>query len=223
MRPQKAIAAVLTFFTFGFGVSQAIAEDIAANLNVLNEYTIIGDKNFLTDFTPFNTDGSINVVVEIPTGTIAKWEVTKPDGVLKWEFKNGKPRKVNYLGYPGNYGMIPRTLIAKDDGGDGDALDVIVLGEAMPRGTVVKARVIGVLKLLDDGEVDDKILAVLESSRLTSVKSPDEMNIKFPGILTIIKTWFESYKGPGKMKSNGFASRVEAIETIKAASASFGD
>ena len=148
MRPQKAIAAVLTFFTFGFGVSQAIAEDIAANLNVLNEYTIIGDKNFLTDFTPFNTDGSINVVVEIPTGTIAKWEVTKPDGVLKWEFKNGKPRKVNYLGYPGNYGMIPRTLIAKDDGGDGDALDVIVLGEAMPRGTVVKARVIGVLKLL---------------------------------------------------------------------------
>ena len=38
----------------------------------------------------------------------------------KWEFRDGKPRVVAYLGYPGNYGMIPRTLLPKEHGGDGD-------------------------------------------------------------------------------------------------------
>ena len=46
-----------------------------------------------------------------------------------------KPREVKYLGYPGNYGMIPRTLLPKELGGDGDPLDVIVLGPAVERGS----------------------------------------------------------------------------------------
>lgn len=41
---------------------------------------------------------------------------------MKWEFKKGKPRVVSYLGYPGNYGMIPKTLLSKESAGDGDPL-----------------------------------------------------------------------------------------------------
>ena len=93
---------------------------IAPGLRAVDEYTIIGPKNFLSDYSPKNSDGTINVVVEIPTGTIAKWEVTKPEGKLEWEFKEGKPRIVKYLGYPGNYGMIPRSILPKELGGDGD-------------------------------------------------------------------------------------------------------
>ncbi len=119
------IAAIFAGLTLVTGTQ---AETIAPNLRLIDSYTIVGPKNFLTDYEPVNRDGTINVVVEIPTGTTAKWEVTKPDGKLQWEFKRGKPRVVKYLGYPGNYGMLPRTLLAKEDGGDGDPLDVIVLG-----------------------------------------------------------------------------------------------
>ena len=124
-------------------------------------HTLVGPKNFLKDFEPINSDGTINVVIEIPAGTAAKWEVDKKDGSLKWEFKEGKPRIVKYLGYPGNYGMVPQTLLSKELGGDGDPLDVLVLGKMVPRGSVVDAKLIGILKFLDGGEQDDKLLAVL--------------------------------------------------------------
>ena len=74
---------------------------------------MVSDKNLLTDHKPVDDNGDINVVVEIPTGTTAKWEVVKPSGELNWKFSNGKPRRIKYLGYPGNYGMVPRTINAK--------------------------------------------------------------------------------------------------------------
>ena len=67
-----------------------------------DSFTLIGEKSFLSGYAPLNSDGSINVVVEIPTGTSARWEVAKPSGELKWEFKSNEPRRVKYLGYPGN-------------------------------------------------------------------------------------------------------------------------
>ena len=57
-----------------------------------------------------------------------------------WEFKDGKPRIVKYLGYPGNYGMVPKTLLPENLGGDGDPLDVIVLGPQVERGSVIKCK-----------------------------------------------------------------------------------
>lgn len=201
----------------------ASADDLAPGLKFDGPYKVVGGKNFLTDYAPLNADGTINAVIEIPTGTIAKWEVTKPDGVLAWEFKKGKPRRVKYLGYPGNYGMIPQTLLAKGDGGDGDPLDVIVLGEAVPRGAVVKARVLGVLKLLDGGEVDDKIVAVLDTSAMAKSRSPEDLRRQFPGVLEIVKTWFENYKGPGEITSSGYASADEAMDVVRKAQASFNN
>ena len=77
-------------------------------------------------------------IVEIPAGACEKWEV-KLDGVMRWDMKDGKPRHVKYLGYPCNYGMVPRTMLGKELGGDGDPLDVLMLGPAVPRG-VPRAR-----------------------------------------------------------------------------------
>src|SRR3989344_6149065 len=94
-------------------------------------------KNLLTDFVPLFDDNDINVVVEIPSGTVDKWEVDKADGQVKWEMVDNKPRVVDYIGYPGNYGMIPQTILPKKLGGDGDPLDVLVLGPPVERGTVI--------------------------------------------------------------------------------------
>ncbi|MFQ5632784.1 MAG: inorganic diphosphatase [bacterium] len=186
-----------------------------------DKFTLIGEKSFLTGYEPVNTDGTINIVVEIPTGTTAKWEVTKPDGIMKWEFKNSKPRVVKYLGYPGNYGMIPKTLLPEELGGDGDPLDVILLGDALPRGSVAQGRLVGVLKLLDSGEQDDKLIAISHDSPLASATSMEELQERYPSVLEIVELWFSNYKGRGVMESKGFGDQAEAEDVLHSAIAAF--
>jgi inorganic pyrophosphatase len=167
------------------------------------------EKNLLEDFVPLLDSGNINVVIEIPTGTDEKFEVEKTTGTLKLEIlKDGKPRLINYLPYPFNYGMVPRTLLPKNLGGDGDPLDVIVLGQPIERGTVVECKLIGVLKLLDRGEQDDKLIAVKSNSRFYSVNNLEELEDEYPGILEISKIWFTNYKGKGKIKFMGFDDKT---------------
>lgn len=201
----------------GFLGCDKSADTVSDTLEKQDDYTIADAHNFLSDFEPRNADGSVNVVVEIPAGTNAKWEVAKPDGHLKWEIRDGKPRIVKYLPYPGNYGMVPRTLLPKELGGDGDPLDVIVLGPAVERGAVVKANLVGVLKLLDGGEQDDKLLAVEAGSPLDSAGDLSELEAQFPGVLAIIETWFSNYKGPGQLESQGFGDVTRAGEILMAA------
>lgn len=172
------------------------------------------EANLLTDYEPINNNGDINAIIEIPSGTLDKWELNKTTGKVEWEHVNGVPRVVNYIGYPGNYGMIPRTLLSKENGGDGDPLDVIVLGPPAERGSVVKAKLIGVLYLVDRGEQDDKLIAVSSNSPLYSVNDIDELNQKYNGISDILQLWFTNYKGPGKMISKGFGSKVEAVNIL---------
>jgi inorganic pyrophosphatase len=215
------IITILVLFFMGLNSATCFSEEIAENLTKKNLYTIVGENNFLTEYPSKNNDGSVNAVIEIPTGTIEKWEVNKKDGSLKWEFEKGKPRVVKYLGYPGNYGMIPRTILPKELGGDGDPLDVIVLGPAVPRGSVVRAKLIGVLKLLDGGEQDDKLIAVLENTPMYEINSIQEMNSKFIGVSKIIETWFVNYKGPGELSSKGFAERNEAQKILEYAIKSY--
>ncbi|MFC2152752.1 inorganic diphosphatase, partial [Bacteroidota bacterium] len=125
---------------------------------------LVSDKNFLNDFPPIALNGKINVVVEIPCGTNAKWEVNKNNGNIELEKENNIFREIQYLSYPGNYGFIPNTLLSKESGGDGDPLDVIILAPSIPRGEVIECDIIGVLKIFDNQEQDDKLIAVCENS-----------------------------------------------------------
>lgn len=173
--------------------------------------------NLLTDYIPLYTDGDVNAVIEIPTGTLDKWELNKLNGQIEWELVNDVPRVVNYLGYPGNYGLIPRTLLSKEHGGDGDPLDIIVLGQAEERGSVIKCKLIGVLYLMDRGEQDDKLIAVSSNSPLYGINGIDELDEKYIGISEILKLWFTNYKGTGKMMSKGYGNRINALDILQTA------
>jgi inorganic pyrophosphatase len=183
-------------------------------------YTLDGGMDLVSANPAMNQDGTVNAVVEIPAGTIAKWEVngtlpdgTRPDdGRLRWEFDNGKPRVIQYLGYPGNYGFIPCTL-----GGDDDQLDILLVGPPLPKGAVSSAKFIGVLKMLDGGDTDDKILAVTKESPLYGVNDLADLDDKFPGVRDIIEIWFTHYKGQGEMKAQGWGDIEEAELIIQKA------
>jgi len=178
-------------------------------------YVLIGEKHFLKEYEAICENGDINVVVEIPAGTLEKWEVDKKEGSMKLEFVDEKPRIVQYLAYPGNYGMIPQTLLPKELGGDGDPLDVIVLGDASPRGSVIQCKIIGVMIMFDRGEQDDKLIAVKKNSPFYDLNSISELDEKFVGVTDIIETWFANYKGPGKIDVVGFEEKQIADEILK--------
>ena len=179
--------------------------------------SIRGKRHFVSGYQAVCGDGETNVVVEIPTGSVDKWEVDKTDGVLKWELRNETPRRVAYLGYPGNYGMIPRTVLPRENGGDGDPLDVIVLGAAVERGSIIKCKLIGVLRLLDGGEQDDKLIAVRRGTPFYDVDSIDGLGLQFPGVQDILHIWFANYKGPGAMEARGFSDRDAAQSLLSTA------
>ena len=190
-------------------------------LTAINEMTLQGANSFLDGYSPLAAEGAVQVIIEIPTGTNAKWEVTKPDGLMRWKVKKGKPRVVHYLSYPGNYGMVPRTLLPEEEGGDGDPLDVLVLGPAVPRGSVMTVRLLGVLRLLDRGEQDDKLIALPVEGAVMQAGSLEELEQNYPGVRSIIETWFVRYKGPGKMESQGYGDAAEARAILERAIAAF--
>ncbi len=100
--------------------------------------------------------GVINVVVEIPMGSNNKVEWNRKLRVF--EVDRVEPK---IFAKPTNYGFIPQTL---DE--DGDELDALIITEnPLPVGVFLKARVLGVMKFVDDGEVDDKIIVVPADDR----------------------------------------------------------
>ncbi|MCK8479586.1 inorganic diphosphatase [Psychroserpens algicola] len=193
--------------------------DKTATTNAQNQST--DTINLLTDIKPLSENGDVNAVIEIPAGTTDKWELDKSTGQLQWEMVDNAPRIVNYLGYPGNYGMIPMTLLSKENGGDGDPLDILVLGPPIDRGLIQKCKIIGVLYLKDRGEQDDKLIAVSNDSPLYIVNSIDELNNDFKGISEIIETWFTNYKGPENIESMGFDNKQAATDILMQAIQSY--
>ena len=104
-----------------------------------------------------NSPEEINVVVEIPQGSRNKYEFDKGLNVFRLDRALHSP-----IYYPGDYGFIPRTL-AEDD----DPLDVLILViQPTFAGCLVVARPIGILKMIDDGKPDDKVLAVPVGERV---------------------------------------------------------
>lgn len=184
-------------------------------------------RNLWTDVpTQAGLDGAgtrlVHAVIEIPAGTTAKWMVGE-DGRLVWEREGGQRRIVRYLAYPANYGMIPRTLQPSATGGDGDPLDVVVLGDALERGAVVPVRLIGLLRLTDTGERDDKLIAVRPGTPLGAVRSLGALDGQFPGITAILETWFTHYKGTDRITSGGFEDAETAYRMLREAEAGFAE
>jgi inorganic pyrophosphatase len=177
--------------------------------------------DLLRAITPRDTAGLVHVVVEIPAGTNAKWEVNKQTGRLAWEQRDGRPRVVAFLPYPGNYGFVPRTLLPKALGGDGDPLDVLVLGPAVPRGSVMAVRLLGVLAMQDGGETDDKLIAITPDGPFGDVISLAELRMRYPGALDVVADWFAHYKGPGVVEIGDFADRAVADSILQTAIAAF--
>jgi len=127
-----------------------------------------------TDFT---------AVIEIPKGSKCKYELDKYTGLLKLD-------RILYTSthYPANYGFIPRTFAD-----DGDPLDVLVLcSEPIYPLTLTRVYPIGVMRMIDDGKMDDKVIAIpFSDPTYLGITSIDELP---PHIFDEIMHFFTVYK-----------------------------
>lgn len=165
---------------------------------------------------PALTPNGINVVVEIPAGTNQKIEYQKDRKSFEADQKHGKARQIDFLPYPGNYGFVPSTLMGKEAGGDGDPVDVLLLCEALPTGSIVEARPIGALQLLDEGELDTKIIAIPLDTALQTITPENftDFSIRYDGARHIIETWFFYYDGLGTNTFEGWLDEAKALALI---------
>ncbi len=130
-----------------------------------------------------NAPEVVNGIIEIPKGNRAKYELDKDSGMLKLD-------RVLFSSvyYPANYGFIPRTYCDDDD-----PLDILVLCQIdiVPM-CLVSAKVIGVMRMIDGGEADDKIIAVAEGDpSVNHINTISELPAHF---ISELKSFFEDYK-----------------------------
>ncbi|KAK6151717.1 hypothetical protein DH2020_014352 [Rehmannia glutinosa] len=142
---------------------------------------------YMLKFTVDNQKGSVVpmviLVIEIPKGSKVKYELDKKTGLIKVD-------RILYssMVYPHNYGFIPRTLCE-----DNDPMDVLVImQESVAPGSFLRARAIGLMPMIDQGEKDDKIIAVCADD--PEYRHYTDISQLPPHRLTEIKRFFEDYK-----------------------------
>ena len=152
-----------------------------------------------------NTE-AVTAIIEVPKGSQTKYELDKASGLLKVD-------RILYsaVHYPANYGFIPQSYCD-----DNDPLDVLVLcQESVLPLSIMRVRPIGVMKMIDQGEADDKIIAVhIDDPEYAHYKSINELP---PHCLKILRRFFEDYKilENKEVKIEKFLGPAEARETIK--------
>ena len=166
---------------------------------------------------PAISEEGINAVIEIPAGTNDKIEYDKTTNRFLQDQENGKDRVIQFLPYPANYGFIPSTFMDKNRGGDGDPLDILVIAPYQRTGSVMQVRLIGALQLLDDGELDTKIIAIPVDSakQVISVMDYPDLAVRYQPVLRIIETWLLNYKGPGRTELIGWQDELFARREVE--------
>jgi len=159
--------------------------------------------------TPGDTDaGEVTTVIEIPKWSTLKVEWNRK--VAAFELDRVEP---SIFAKPVNYGFIPQTL---DE--DGDELDTLVLtNDPIQMGVFLKAKIIGVLKFEDDGEVDDKIICVPLDDRNTdnAIMTLSDIHPQFKKKLEHHFTHYKDLKKPGSTKVVGWGDVDEAKKVIR--------
>lgn len=177
-------------------------------------------------------DGVFHFVVEIPKESSAKMEVATDEAFtpIKQDTKKGNlryyPYNINW-----NYGLLPQTwedptsANSEVEGafGDNDPVDVVEIGERRANvGDVLKVKPLAALAMIDEGELDWKIVAIsLDDPKASLVNDVDDVEKHFPGTLTAIRDWFRDYKIPDGKPANKFglgnkpASKEYALKVIQ--------
>jgi len=158
--------------------------------------------------------GVVHAVIEIPAGSSDKREYDPASRSFPVSLRDGRARRIAFLPYPANYGFVPGTRMLKEEGGDGDAVDIFVLCGAVPTGTVLEVEPIGVIELLDAGERDDKVVALPIDPALRTVDADDISELP-AAAREILVTWLLNYDPVDGAQLVSVKGKADALATIR--------
>ncbi|KAE8300246.1 Inorganic pyrophosphatase [Larimichthys crocea] len=187
---------------------------------------------------PKKTESEVlfNMVVEVPRWSNAKMEIAtkEPLNPIKQDVKKGKLRYVAnvfpHKGYIWNYGALPQTWEDPDHTdeetkccGDNDPIDVCEIGtQVCSPGQVIQVKVLGILAMIDEGEMDWKVIAINAADPdAKNLNSIEDVRRSRPGHLEATVDWFRKYKVPDGKPENQFGFNGQfkdkdfAVEIIK--------
>lgn len=151
------------------------------------------------------TRTEMNVIIEIPRGSKNKYEIDKKTGLIALDRAAHTAQD-----FPFDYGFVPKTLWDDDD-----ALDVIVLATfPLYPGILVRVRPVGIMNMIDDGDADDKIIAVpISDPRWDEVRDLDDIN---KHTLKEMEHFYTTYKKLQNkvVEVTGFKGKEEAAEAF---------
>ncbi|WP_343350730.1 inorganic diphosphatase [Pseudomonas sediminis] len=158
-----------------------------------------------------NAPNEVHMAVEIPAGSITKYEINEEGLVFVDRFQSMP------VTYPANYGSLPRTL-----GGDNDPLDALVLTrEALHPGVLIKFRPVAVLRMIDGGEADEKIIGVPSSDvdpTYDKIRDVDDLPlIERQRIEAFFRVYKQLPEGRKKVELSGYGNAAEARQLIEEA------
>jgi inorganic pyrophosphatase len=157
-----------------------------------------------------NAPEIVNVVIEIRRGERNKYEMDKETGYLTLDRVNA-----TMLGYPADYGYVPNTLCD-----DGDPLDALLLiDESVPHNTCVPARPIGVLRMVDGGEGDEKLICVAaDDISKDYIKELSDLDPNFTKMIehfySHYKDWKKDWQG-AEVSFNGWGGAAAAKQVVQ--------
>jgi inorganic pyrophosphatase len=156
-----------------------------------------------------NAPEDVNVIIEIPEGSMIKYEMDKDAEIIVVD------RFVRTtMGYPANYGFVPNTTA-----GDGDPVDVLVLcSQPLHPGTMINVTPIGMLEMEDESGQDEKIIGVPSEKSDPMFGSMKDVGDISEHVKAKIKHFFEHYKElePGKwVKIKDWKGKADAMKAIK--------
>mmetsp|Transcript_52621 Transcript_52621/g.152994 ORF Transcript_52621/g.152994 Transcript_52621/m.152994 type:complete len:290 (+) Transcript_52621:60-929(+) len=171
-------------------------------------------------------EGLLNMVVEIPKMSKQKMEVNtkEANNPISQDVKKGKLRD-----YHGpifwNYGMFPQTWEDPTNQhpelqvrGDNDPLDAVEIGSrTLAMGSVEQVKVLGVLAMIDDGELDWKVICIHKDDPLApELSNITDVEAKCPGVVSGIREWLRWYKTPDEKPLNAFGYQERALDRAQA-------
>ncbi|HRI36017.1 MAG TPA: inorganic diphosphatase [bacterium] len=177
-----------------------------ANIDIKPSKTMANLLHILPAYTDDSRE-SVNMIVEINAGSLNKYEIITETGHLKLDRVGYSP-----MTYPFVYGAIPGTWDL-----DGDPLDILIpnVTEPLVPGSLAEARIIGVMKFVDGGEQDDKIIAVLSADkRFDHIKTYEDLGEYFVKESTYYWEHYKDMKKPGTGKVEGFFGVDEARKIL---------
>lgn len=161
--------------------------------------------NYWHDLDP-GTPDEITAIVEIPKGSKNKYEIDKETGLIALD-------RAMYTAqdYPFDYGYVPQTLWDDDD-----AVDVIILtSNPLDSGILVRVRPVGIMNMIDDGEADDKIIAVPTTDpRFDEILELDDVNSH---TIKEMEHFYSTYKNlqDKEVEVTGFKGKEAAVAAFE--------